>query len=258
LNSIKSHLSLILALSAILISIFLFRLFDEIIQRYKMIVVDNYSIVIVSTKELKNVDIEDSFLIPIDIKSYTQTLQKRFKNLDFSNIKLPYFYKLKLNRLISPKEALAIKEHLLKKPYIKRVLTHTSSQSKIFNLLMIINIITKIFMGIISILGFLVIVKQLEVWKLMHSNRMYIMELFGAPFWFRGAALFKIALFDSIISLIIAMILIYVGIHSFVFLNVIHELNISLKINYYKEIAILAAVAFVLSLVSTIIVVKSR
>ena len=56
-------------------------------------------------------------------------------------------------------------------------------------------------MIISTIIGFMLIIKQLEVWKLEHNERMYIMELFGAPFWFRGLALFKIAIIDSIISI---------------------------------------------------------
>ncbi|NPA11312.1 MAG: hypothetical protein GXO62_03630 [Epsilonproteobacteria bacterium] len=258
MQSIKSHISLILALSAILLSIFLFRTFESVLKQYKDIVVDNYSIVIVSTKELKKLNIPNSFLIPIDTTAYKMKLQEKFQNLDLSSVKLPYFYKLKINSLLSPKEIQQIKHSLLQKPYIKRVLTHASSQTKIYNLLILINIITKVFMIMIATLGFLVIVKQLEVWKLLHNERMYIMELFGAPFWFRGAALFKIALIDSIFAIIITGGAIYAVINSHLFKLIIKELNVTYHINYPKEIGMLFAIAFGISLISTIIVTASK
>jgi cell division transport system permease protein len=123
---------------------------------------------------------------------------------------------------------------------------------------MLLKIITKTFMIITGILGFLLIVKQLEVWKLSHSERMYIMELFGAPFWFKGAALFKIALLDSFIAIISTMGLIYIITSSALYQNIITELNINFTLNYFKEFLILFIVSFSISLISSILVVISK
>ncbi|NPA87779.1 hypothetical protein [Caminibacter pacificus] len=259
MNSLKSHITLILALISILFSIFLFRVFSEIMHLYQKNIVDNYSIVIVSTSKIDSVNIPIvEKTIPIDTTKQLKTLQKKFKNIDFTKVQLPYFYKLKLKRLPSPKELKHLEERLKEKAYVKRVLTHSSSQTKIYNLLMLLNIITKTFMVIIGILGFLLIVKQLEVWKLLHNERMYIMELFGAPVWFRGAALFKIAFLNSIFALIITYVLIYFVSNSYFFNMVINELNISFNIDYLKEFGILFVIAMAISLISSILVVVAK
>jgi len=259
MNSLKSHLTLILALISILFSIFLFRIFSQILYKYKQNIIDNYSIIIVSNIPLKENNVNNlGKLKKIDIKNEINKLAKKYKNINFSNITLPYFYKLKLKNLPSPSELENIKKILINKPFIKKVMTKSSFQIKIYNLLMLLEITSKISMILIAILGFLLIIKQLEVWKLLHSERMYIMELFGAPFWFRGASLFKIAFIDSIISLILTSILIYLFLNSSTFQKIISDLNINLEINFFKEFIILFIISILISFISSILVVIGK
>ncbi len=259
MNYLKSHITLILALISILVSIFLFRIFTQVLKLYENNIVNNYSIVVVSDTIINNLNLPNIKEIEkIDITKQIKNLQKKYPNIDFSNIKLPYFYKLKLKNLPSPVELDNLKKNLLNKPYIKKVLTHSTSQTKIYNLLMLLKIITKTFMFITGILGMLLIIKQLEVWKLLHSERMYIMELFGAPFWIKGAALFKIAFIDSFVAIIITLFISYFITNSSIFQNIINELNISFAINYIQEFSILFVVSFAISLISSIIVVASK
>jgi len=248
-----------MALISILISIFLFRLFNIILHNYQQNILNNYSIVIVSDKEITKLDVEEiSSIKKIDISKQIKAMKKKFKNINFSEIKLPYFYRLKLKTLPSPQKLKNIEEVLKSYPNIKRILTYSSSQTKIYNLLTLLKLTSNVFMVIIAVLGFLLIIKQLEVWKLEHNERMYIMELFGAPFWFRGAALFKIAFLDSLISLIITFALIYYFQNSLIYNAILHDLNITVNMNVINEIAILSAVAFGISLISSIVVVIGR
>ena len=257
MSSLKSHLTLILALISIMLSIFFYRTFNEILKKYKQSIIDNYSIVIVSSKKIEKLDI-NAKIIPIDISNQLKKLKKEYKNIDFSNITLPYFYKLKLNYLPSPNELENIKNNLKSLGYIKKIMTKSSTQTKIYNLLMLLEIVSKTFMGLILILGFLLIIKQLEVWKLVHSERMYIMELFGAPFWFKGAALFKIAFLDAFISVFVSIFLIYTITHLAIYIQIIHDLNINFEINYFKEFLILFIVGIAISLFSTIFVIIGK
>ena len=259
MNSLKSHLTLILALISIMISIFLFRVFSDILNKYEKNIIDNYSIIVVSTKKIDHLPIDNIVSItPIDISQEIKQLKQKYKNIDFSGINLPYFYKIKLAYLPSPKELKNIKNELKRLPFIKKVMTKSSSQTKIYNLLLLLKITSKTFMFLVSTLGFLLIVKQLEVWKLIHSHRMYIMELFGAPFWFKGAALFKIAFIDSIISLIVSLILIYTLTNSPRFTQLILDLGINFSINYFEEFGILFLVSMLISITSSIIVVIGK
>jgi cell division transport system permease protein len=259
LNSLKSHIALILALISILISIFLFRLFNNVLHQYQQNILNNYSIVIVSEKEITYLDIKEIGEIEkIDISKQLNYMKNRFKNINLSSIKMPYFYKLRLKTLPSPQKLNEIEEILKSYPYIKRVLTYRSSQTKIYNLLMLLKITSNLFMVIIGVLGFLLIIKQLEVWKLEHNERMYIMELFGAPFWFRGAALFKIALIDSIIALLSTFAIIFYMQNSIMYKTILSDLNISLTFNLQKEFLILLIVSLSISLLSSVIVVIGR
>ncbi|GAB6074578.1 FtsX-like permease family protein [Nautilia lithotrophica] len=259
MNSLKSHVALILALVSILISIFLFRLFNDVLHQYQQNILNNYSIVIVSEKELNRIDIKEIDKIEkIDISKQLNYMKRKFKNLNLDSIKMPYFYKLKLKTLPSPNKLNEIEGTLKSYPYIKRVLTYRSSQTKIYNLLMLLKITSNLFMIIIAVLGFLLIVKQLEVWKLQHNERMYIMELFGAPFWFRGAALFKIAFIDSIIALISTFALIWYMQNSVMYKTILSDLNITLNMNMQKEFLILLVVSLSISLISSIVVVIGR
>ncbi len=259
MNSLKSHITLILALTSMMLSIFLFRIFSQILYSYQQNITDNYSIVIVSTSKLISIPIENIKKIePIDIKEEIKKLKQKYKNIDFSNIKMPYFYKLRLNTLPSPDELNEIQRKLKHIPSIKKIMTKSSAQTKIYNLLTLLKIVTKTFMILVGILGFLLILKQLEVWKLLHNERMYIMELFGAPFWFRGAALFKIAFLDSIIALILTFVIVYLIINSAFYINIINELNINFKVNFIKEFFILILISFLISFISSILVIIGK
>ncbi|AZV46223.1 hypothetical protein C3L23_02725 [Nautilia sp. PV-1] len=259
MNSLKSHFALILALVSILLSIFLFRLFNDILHQYQQNILNNYSIVVVSDKEITHLDIKDIGKIEkIDISRQLNYMKRKFKNINLDEIKMPYFYRLKLKTLPSPKKLSDIEDTLKSYPYIKRVLTYRSSQTKIYNLLMLLKITSNVFMVIIAVLGFLLIIKQLEVWRLEHNERMYIMELFGAPFWFRGAALFKIAFIDSIIALIFTVAIIFYMENSIYFQAVMRDLNITSGLDLQKEILILLIVSLSISFISSIVVVIGR
>ncbi len=259
MNSLKSHLTLILALISIMLSIFLFRIFSEVLNKYQQNIIDNYSIIVVSNKKIASLPVKKiASVTPVNIDNELNKLKSKYKNIDFSNIQMPFFYKLKLSIIPSPEELTQIENILKNQPYIKKVMTKSSSQTKIYNLLTLLKVITKTFMVLIGILGFLLILKQLEVWKLLHNERMYIMELFGAPFWFKGAALFKIAFLDALISLVFTAGFVYLIINSALFTKIINDLNIEFQIDYFREFLILIIISFLISFVSSVFVIIGK
>jgi cell division transport system permease protein len=58
--------------------------------------------------------------------------------------------------------------------------------------------------ALMFIVAFLMIVRQMEVWRFEHSKRIGIMAIFGAPLLLRSAALFRLAFADSFCSSLIA------------------------------------------------------
>jgi len=255
----KSHFTLVLSLVTILSSIFFYRLFREVNVEYQLSLVDQSSIVVVSTQPIKKVPLPQYFnqIEPINPEKELNRIKSRFPDIDFSKVQLPYFYRLHLKGIPSPQTLQAFKNWLLKLPYIKRVLTFSNSQQKVYNLLIILDYLSTFFMWLSIILGILLIIKQLEVWKLLHFEQMYVMELFGAPIWIRGNSLFKIALLDSVIAITL------VGIEGIVVLNstligsLKNQLQIVLDFNLFGEMAFLALIALIVAILSTIIVIRS-
>jgi cell division transport system permease protein len=63
-------------------------------------------------------------------------------------------------------------------------------------------------MGVVSLF---LIIKQMEIWKYAHKERMQVMEIFGAPLMLRSGVLFKVAFIDAIIaSILVSGIFLYV------------------------------------------------
>ena len=258
---LKSHLFLIIALLSILFSIETYFVFNKIVNSYEEKIVKNYTMIVVSKAKLDNIAFDKvSHITQIDIASSLANIQKQLQNFDINQIKekLPYFYKLHFSKYPSPEEVKELERNLLQDPNIKRVESFKINQNQVYNLLLIIKLIITIFMIIILFIAFLLIVKQLEVWRFEHSERMYIMELFGAPFWFKSAMLLKLAIIDSILSIFLIFGLIKYIISSEMYQNLLQQLQISIDINLFYDLSMFFLISLTISLVATFIVIFSK
>lgn len=53
-----------------------------------------------------------------------------------------------------------------------------------------------------AVVSLFLIIKQMEIWKYAHKQRMQVMEIFGAPLMLRSGVLFKVAIVDAILATI--------------------------------------------------------
>jgi cell division transport system permease protein len=89
MNYLKNHLSLILALVSILFSIEVYFIFNKIVTNYSQKIANNYNIIIVSNKPIKNLNLKTiSQIEPINIESSLQNLKQNLQGFD---IKKYYF-----------------------------------------------------------------------------------------------------------------------------------------------------------------------
>jgi len=258
---LKNHLFLILALVSILFSIEVYFISNKIISAYEQKISKNYTIIVVSKIPLKNINSPlISYITPIDVTNSLEKIKSQFHNFDINKIKnsLPYFYQLHLKKFPNPKELEYLTNALKLNPNIKRIETFKIAQTQTYNLLVIVRMVTTIFMILISIISFLLIVKQLEVSKFEHSQRIYIMELFGAPFWFKSAILLKLAIIDSFLSIGIIFVILEYLFNSSAYISLLHQLGISININIFTDMGIFAIISFVISLIATFIVILSK
>jgi len=87
---------------------------------------------------------------------------------------------------------------------------------------------------------------------------MYIMELFGAPFWFKSMMLLKLAIIDSIISIIMIFFIIEYILNSEIYQNLLTQLSITINVNIIKDLSIFFLIALVISLCATFIVILTK
>jgi len=57
-----------------------------------------------------------------------------------------------------------------------------------------------LFMVLVSLF---LIIKQMEIWKYAHKERMQVMEIFGAPLMLRSGVLFRVSFVDAIFATIL-------------------------------------------------------
>jgi len=210
MNVLKNHFSLILALFTILFTVQIFFIVDRVIDAYEEKLSSNYSIIVLSNSKIKKSSVTSlSSLIKsseeLSPQSVIDDLKSDLKHVNFELLKatLPHFYKISLTHFPTPDELKTLKSKLLHHHSITKVESFSQSHDKIYKLLILFKKVTDILA--LAVLGVtsLLIIKELKIWQFQHVERMSIMALFGAPVWLRSAVLFRLAIFDAIISSIL-------------------------------------------------------
>jgi len=215
---IKNHLMFILPLMAILLGIEFYLVFERTTSTYEKGLKEDYSMLVVSKKpvdldQLKALNAHISHVKQIKRQSIISKVTKGIgKNESKEILKaLPYFYDVGLDSYLDTKELEKIKKDLEKDKNIKKVETFGSSYGNSYRLFAFIKLLLKIFIGFMGIVSLLLIIKQMEIWKYEHRQRMQVMEIFGAPLMLRSGVLFKIAILDAILaSLLTAGLFFYI------------------------------------------------
>ncbi len=216
MKSLKNHISVIIPLFILLFSFEFVLTLERVVKNYQESLFNDYSIVIASIKELKVEDLQKEIPLVKKIEHLsTKSVIDKFKN-DFSpanlallRTSLPKFYSIKLKSLPDDKTLKEIENKLRSMPFITKVETFERSYTKIYMMLNFAKIISNIFTLFIFVTSILLIFKQMEIWTLQHQERMYIMGLFGSPFWTKSAVLYKLVFIDSIISAVLVGLIYY-------------------------------------------------
>ncbi|MFP4487438.1 MAG: FtsX-like permease family protein [Campylobacterales bacterium] len=265
MTSFRHHLSLILPLVAFLVSFqFLFSV-DRVIKEYEEDINMGYSIIIATLEEpsLKEIKREIALLKEIEEINPEIFLEKIEDNFSAANMALlkvtmPKFFRIKLERFPDTGELKSIEQTLKSNESIKRVETYAQNHKEIHSLLVIIKKLAFISTVLIFIISTLLVVKQIEVWRFEHSERMEIMTLFGAPYWMRSASLFKLAIIDSFIAtVIVAGVFFYISADSSI-ADILGFLSLNLPFNPIKDIMMQFALALGVSFGSVLFVIMRQ
>ena len=207
MNTFKNHLSLIFALVTLLASFQFFVSFADIVDRYEASLSSEYAIIAISKEPLELEAVLErvpyaSTLEPIDPGFVIEEVRDSVSsdNLSYLRTALPHFYRIQLGRFPSIDDRLHIEQSLGEMESVIRIETFAKTQNKVYRLLLLNRGIFFTFAALMFLVAFLLIVRQMEVWRFEHSERMRIMTIFGAPLWMRSAVLYRLALVDSIVS----------------------------------------------------------
>ncbi|HFU77920.1 MAG TPA: cell division protein FtsX [Epsilonproteobacteria bacterium] len=207
---IKNHLMFILPLMAILLGVEFYLVFDRTTDSYEKGLKEGYSMLVVShkpvsLKTLQGLNEHISSSEKIKRKSIVSEIAKGVSKDASKEIldALPHFYSVRLDSYLGTSTLEEIKKDLEAHPNIKSVETFGSSYSSSYRLFSFIKLSLKIFIVFMAVVSLFLIIKQMEIWKYAHHQRMQVMEIFGAPLMLRSGVLFKVAIVDAIIAAIL-------------------------------------------------------
>jgi cell division transport system permease protein len=210
MKSVKNHLMFIFPLVAILLGIEFYMVFERITQGYEKRLKEGYTMLVVASKPvelktLRSANMHVKVLKSIERKAIVDEVSAE---LSADNKKailkhMPYFYDVGLDSYMDTEALEAVKRDIEKLPYVVRVETFGSTYASSYKLFRLIKLLLKIFIGFMGAVSLLLILKQVEIWKYEHRERMQVMEIFGAPLMLRAGVLFRIAVVDALAAAMI-------------------------------------------------------
>jgi cell division transport system permease protein len=200
----------ILPLMAILLGIEFYLVFERTTDTYERGLKEGYSMLAVTHKpmelsEFQSLNNHISTSEKIKREYIVFEVAKGISKSSSNEIlaALPYFYNLGLDSYLHTSELEKIKKDLMSNINIKKIETFGSSYNSNYRLFSFIKFILKIFIVFMAVVSLFLIIKQMEIWKYAHKERMQVMEIFGAPMMLRSGILFKIAFVDAIFATIL-------------------------------------------------------
>jgi len=206
---IKNHLMFILPLMAILLGVEFYLVFERTTDSYEKTLTEGYSMLVVSKKpvKLKTFQKLNQHIIAATQIERSNIVSEVAKGISKNNSEailkaLPYFYNLGLDSYLHTDALGQIKKDLEADENIKKVETFGSSYNSSYRLFSFIKLTLKIFIIFMAVVSLFLIIKQMEIWKYAHKERMQVMEIFGAPLMLRSGVLFRVAFVDAIFATI--------------------------------------------------------
>jgi len=216
---LKYHVSIVLPLFLLLFAVESFYMLKRVINNYEQKINNEYSIVVVSKVPLDEKIVADkiSNLSELKIINVDNVLNNLKNNISANSLKkiknnFPIFYSVKLKYLPNSKELSSMKRKLKDITGVKSVTTFKKNYDKFYNFLTFNKILLLFFTIFVSIIVWLLIIKQAEVWIFEHKQRFEIMSILGAPFWMKSAMLYRVVIVDSIISsVLVSLVFLFIS-----------------------------------------------
>lgn len=256
MKSFKTHLSLILPLLFLMFAFEFLFIINQTLKHYEGLLNERYSIIIASTtiqeqNKLKAQIPSISEVKSVDVKEFMGRLKDKLSASNLASLEknLPKFYKISLDHFPTQSELNTIKTKLSKLAGVSKVEVFLKTYDQIYTLLSLMKFVFWFFLLIIITLCVVLFFKQMRIWLYEHTERVEIMCLFGAPFWFRAFMLYKIVFVDCFIAFLLLLVF-FTQIFSLNFVqNSLNSAGISLpEMNFVIHLVIIFILTLLLSL----------
>ncbi|MDR1284873.1 MAG: ABC transporter permease [Campylobacteraceae bacterium] len=257
----KTHFSVIFSLFALLCSFQFILFINQVISAYEVYLADDYSIIVVSNEALDTETIlrQKPIIKSINELDTAEVLNRLKNDVSLSNVELlqksmPKFYTLKLDRFPSSSVSSSLRKDLLKINSITKVEIFAKTYNKIYYVLKLMNFIVSVFVVFAAVTSLLLVLKQMQIWIYEHQERIFVMNLFGASFWTKSAVLYRSAIVDSLLAVLLT-IATFILIDNLEFTqDIFKELGIDApSFVLHENGAVLLVISLVISIISTTI-----
>lgn len=267
MKSLKNHISFIIPLFILLFSIQFATMLDRGVKEYEAHLTGEYTIVAVSSLPMDQQSVQKQLpslksITEIKKDKYIEKLKSDISKADLVYLRanLPKFYTLKLTSLPDEAKLKKIARELQSIKGVTKVETFKKTFNKFHQFLKMSKMASIFFTVFIFVISFMLIVKQMEIWTLEHHRRMYIMGLFGAPFWMKSASLYKSVIIDALVAAVLVAIAFLLLPNIADLASIKSDLGINLSnFHFLGDMSKLILISLLISIVSvTTIILKQK
>lgn len=260
----RQYLSLLVPLVALLVGIESVILINRAVVSHEEIIGKNYAIVVVSQNEIKEESIKQSIknvysIRLLDTSEIINEIDSKFKDTNIDDLKksLPFFYAITLNSFPSQSQIKELESNLKSFSGVTRVESFSKTHDQTYRLLVLLKGCIFVLSGLIFVISLFLMIKQIEVWRFEHSERMEIMTYLGAHSKIKNAPLYRLALIDSLIAALIVVFIVALIVNTDRVSSIISMLGISVfsTTTFIIDYFILLFAAYVISMSSVFVVI---
>ncbi|MBZ7986722.1 hypothetical protein [Campylobacter canadensis] len=228
MNSFKLHLGFIFPLFIVCFCYECLFFVKSINENYAQALNKDYSVIILSNKalgidDLKNISYIKS-IEELDLKKVKEQLKNNISEKNLNNLfnRLPRFYNLKFSKFISEQDLKTITTQLEKIKQITKIQTFSKTHIKVYKLLVFIEKISFISFVLITLLSIALIAKQISIWLYFYKEKIYILNIFGASFFYKASSMLKMIFIDNLFCFAI-LFLLFDNIYKFSFITALFD-----------------------------------
>jgi len=215
MKSLKSILSFVIPLTAMLITFAIFLFTTKVLEDYKLKIANDYSIVVVSALPLIKDNLNEfagikvKNIVTLEKNKIISNMKNKLSNKSITLLKqrLPYFYKMHLEKYPTTSQLKQIKEEIENINTVKKVEIFSKNHNQIYLLLLIIQKIIAIVFVVILLYAVIIISKQIKIWFYEHHEKITIMRFHGASILYSASTVIRHAVFGALLSFLIVALL---------------------------------------------------